>query len=122
MSIYESGNLGILSPENGLSLGPLILTGPPDPELSPTLCQVTIFTSRHECNSWLESVTPTGVQTCCEGKSKMSSLASRLTAHLTYIGWSHDWHEFEGMKGMFEVDLRWIRDDEGKTDRGPRGI
>ena len=38
----------------------------------------------------------------------MLSLASRLTACLTYDGWSSDWHKFESMKGMFEIDPRWI--------------
>ena len=39
--------------------------------------------------------TPTGVQTCCEGRDKMTSPAGRLTTCLLHVGQTSDWHGCE---------------------------
>ena len=48
------------------------------------------------------NVTPTGVQTCHEGRNEMTSPAGRLTTCLLHVGQTSDWHECE-TKGQNEV-------------------
>ena len=59
---------------------------------------------------------------CAKGVNEGSSLTSRLTTCLMYIGKSSNWHEFEGKMNKMEWSPKQIWRVWGRTDRGPRWI